>query len=204
MMGRPAIISVNPILAMMSSTSPRGIIPIPTASRLTPVSRMPAPHSCLPATAASVSATASVSTPGLASVPNSARAPAGASPPATHGLKGPRVPHGPQRRWARPRSSIGCGWYAISPGTQDSYLPGNAFDINFLKVDSDQAFEAAQKHGGDKILQQSADTPVSYLLEWNRAGNNLVWHVICGNSRNDAKLVVDVDATTGEFIRKEK
>jgi len=92
----------------------------------------------------------------------------------------------------------------ISPGTQDSYLPGNAFDINFLKVDSDKAFEVAQKHGGDKILQQRADTPVSYLLDWNRAGNILVWHVIYGNNRNDAKLVVDVDATTGEFIRKEK
>jgi len=34
--------------------------------------------------------------------------------------------------------------------------------------------------------------------------NNLVWHVIYGNSRADAKLKVAVDATTGEFIRIEK
>jgi hypothetical protein len=88
----------------------------------------------------------------------------------------------------------------VSPGQQDSYLPGNAFDVNFLKVDSDKAFDAAQKHGGDKI----ADSPVIYLLDWTRAENKLVWHVIYGNSRNDAKLVVDVDASTGEFIRKEK
>jgi hypothetical protein len=92
----------------------------------------------------------------------------------------------------------------INPGTQDTYTPGNDFDIQFLKVDSAKAFEVAQMHGGDKILQQSPETPVLYLLDWNRSGNNLVWHVIYGNSRNDAKLVVDVDASTGEFIRKEK
>ena len=67
-------------------------------------------------------------------------------------------------------------------------------------IDSDKAYEVAQKHGGDKI----AGTPVTYLLEWAAGENNLVWHVIYGPSRNDAKLVVDVDATTGEFIRKEK
>jgi hypothetical protein len=92
----------------------------------------------------------------------------------------------------------------ISPGTQDSYVPGNTFDAAFLKIDSDKAFETAQKHGGDKVLQAAADTPVSYLLDWNPGGNNLVWHVIYGNSRNDAKLVADIDASTGEFIRNEK
>ena len=88
----------------------------------------------------------------------------------------------------------------VSPGNKDSYLPANIFDVNFLKVDSDKAYEVAQKHGGDKVT----DNPVSYLLDWNRSGNNLIWHVIYGPSRNEAKLVVDVDATTGEFIRKEK
>jgi hypothetical protein len=91
----------------------------------------------------------------------------------------------------------------ISPGTQDAYTPGNDFDMQFLKVDSDKAFEVAQKHGGEKILQQNASLPVVYLLDWNRSGNNLVWHVIYGSSRNDAKLVADVDASTGAFIRKE-
>lgn len=92
----------------------------------------------------------------------------------------------------------------VSPGPQDAFTPGNDFDIQFLKIDSDKAFEVAQKHGGEKILQQSPDTPVMYLLDWNRSSNNLIWHVIYGNSRNDAKLVADVDATSGEFIRKEK
>jgi hypothetical protein len=92
----------------------------------------------------------------------------------------------------------------ISPGTQDPFKPDNDFNVQFLKVDSDKAFEVAQKHGGEKILQEAADTPVIYLLEWNPSSNTLVWHVIYGNSRNEAKLVADVNATTGEFIRKEK
>lgn len=92
----------------------------------------------------------------------------------------------------------------ISPGTQDNYVPGNAFDAAFLKIDSDKAFDVAQKHGGEKVFQAAADTPVSYLLDWNPGENNLVWHVIYGASRNDAKLVADIDASTGEFIRKEK
>lgn len=88
----------------------------------------------------------------------------------------------------------------VTPGTQDNFAPGNSFDVNFLKIDSDKAHEVAQKHGGDKI----ADTPVTYLLDWAAGENKLVWHVIYGASRNDAKLVVDVDASTGEFMRKEK
>jgi hypothetical protein len=92
----------------------------------------------------------------------------------------------------------------VTPGTQDSYMPGNTFDIAFLKVDSDQALDVAQKHGGSKLVQEDPDIAISYLLDWNPGENNLVWHVIYGNSRKDAKLVADVNASTGEFIRKEK
>lgn len=92
----------------------------------------------------------------------------------------------------------------ISPGTQDPYTPGNDFDIQFLKIDSDKAFEIAQKHGGEKVTAENANIPITYLLDWNRSGNNLVWHVIYGNSRNEAKLVADLDASSGEFLRKEK
>jgi len=92
----------------------------------------------------------------------------------------------------------------VSHGAQDPYTPGSDFDVQFLKVDSDKAFEIAQKHGGDKLLHDDPNTPVIYLLEWSRPTNNLIWHVIYGNSRNAAKLVVDVDASTSEFLRKEK
>jgi hypothetical protein len=96
----------------------------------------------------------------------------------------------------------------VNPGTEDTYNPNNAsttaFDIGFLKTDSDKAFEIAQQHGGEKILQKSPDTPVIYILEWNRVENSLMWHVIYGNSRDDAKLKIAINATTGEFIRVEK
>jgi len=106
--------------------------------------------------------------------------------------------------WSGADSPDGSTPRGITPGTQDSFAPSGAFDMAFLKIDSDKAFEGAQKHGGDKVLTDAADTCVSYLLDWNASGNQLVWHVIYGNSRNDAKLVVDVDASTGDFIRKEK
>jgi hypothetical protein len=96
----------------------------------------------------------------------------------------------------------------VSPGNEDTYNPGNAstqvFDAAFLKVDSDQAFATAQKHGGDKILEKDPSTPVTYVCDWNHNTNELTWHVIYGVSRETAKLTVAANASTGEFIRVEK
>lgn len=96
----------------------------------------------------------------------------------------------------------------VSPGNEDTYSPNNSstqvFDIAYLKVDSDQAFQTAQQHGGDKLLAKAPDTPVLYLLDWSRATNQLTWHVVYGTSRDDAKLQVVINAATGDFIRIEK
>ena len=96
----------------------------------------------------------------------------------------------------------------INPGIEDSYSATNAstqtWDIQFLKIDSDQALATAQKHGGDKILEKDPDTPVTYVCDWNHNTNQLVWHVIYGSNREGAKLKISVDASTGEFIRVEK
>ena len=96
----------------------------------------------------------------------------------------------------------------VSPGTEDNYNPNNSstqiFDMQYLKVDSDKAFETAQKHGGDKILEKAADTPVVYLLDWSRPTSELIWHVSYGGDRDTAKLTVDVNASNGDFIRAEK
>jgi hypothetical protein len=119
--------------------------------------------------------------------------------PAQHGVKpfiwsGSNAPDAPSR--------------GVSPGNEDVYNPGNAstqiFDVAFLKIDSDQAFDAAQKHGGDKILEKDPSTPVLYVCDWNHNTNQLVWHVIYGASRDAAKLTVAINASTGEFIRVEK
>ena len=96
----------------------------------------------------------------------------------------------------------------VSAGTEDTYNPNNSstttFDVAFLKVDSDQAFATAQKHGGDKVLEKSPDTTVNYVCDWNRNTNELVWHVIYGANRESVKLNVAVNASSGEFIRVEK
>jgi hypothetical protein len=96
----------------------------------------------------------------------------------------------------------------VSPGNEDTYNPNNAstqiFDPAFLKVDSDQAFTEAQKHGGDKILEKDATTAVIYVCDWNHNTNELIWHVIYGASRETAKLTVAVNASTGVFVRVEK
>ncbi len=96
----------------------------------------------------------------------------------------------------------------INPGTEDSYSPSNSstqvFDMLFLKIDSDQAFATAQKHGGDKVLEKDPKTPVIYVCDWNHNTNELTWHVTYGSAHDASKLTVAVNASTGEFIRVEK
>ena len=96
----------------------------------------------------------------------------------------------------------------VSPGVEDTYSPTNTstqvFNIQLLSADSDKAFEAAQKHGGDKLLEQDPNTPVFYSLNWNRQKERLEWHVMYGPSPDSAKLRILVNANTGEFIRVEE
>ena len=94
----------------------------------------------------------------------------------------------------------------VNHGVEDSYNPSNrssrSFDLNFLKIDSDQAFETAQKHGGKQVLEKDPKVQVGYLLDWDAQSNQLRWHVIYG-SQSIGKLTVLVDASNGEFLRKE-
>ena len=96
----------------------------------------------------------------------------------------------------------------ISHGVDDTYSPTNSstqiFNVQFLKVDADKAFAVAQQHGGGELLEKEPDTPVFYVLDWNRQTNELLWHVIYGTGRDTAKLRVSVNASTGEFSRVEK
>jgi hypothetical protein len=96
----------------------------------------------------------------------------------------------------------------ISHGADDTYNPGNTsthvFDVQFLKIDSDEAFKVAQKHGGEKLTAANPNQPVFYTLDFNAQNNQLIWHVIYGSSRYDSKLDVAVDATSGSFLHAEK
>ena len=96
----------------------------------------------------------------------------------------------------------------ISHGTEDTYSQTNSstqvFNVQFLKVDSDKAFTVAQQHGGAKLLENSPQTPVLFVLEWDHQANQLLWHVIYGADRETAGLRVAVDASTGTFSKVEK
>lgn len=91
---------------------------------------------------------------------------------------------------------------------EDSWSPTNTatqpFELAFLKVDSDQAYEVAQKHGGEKLLKKNAKQPVFFMLDWDARKSTLLWHVVYGTSMDDAQLRVAVNATSGEFERVEK
>ncbi len=96
----------------------------------------------------------------------------------------------------------------ISDTTEDTYNPRNtstqAFDIVFLKVDSDQAYSVAQQHGGAKLLKANPEMPVLYSLDWDPKANQLLWHVMYGGTGLDTKLRVAVDASNGNYLRVEK
>jgi hypothetical protein len=98
----------------------------------------------------------------------------------------------------------------VSGLPEDSWNARNAtmapFDVNFLKIDTDKAVEAANKKGGQKALSgKAADAmKVNYVLDWNRTNSKLVWHVLYGESAGQPKLKIAVDATSGEFLRTEK
>ncbi len=95
----------------------------------------------------------------------------------------------------------------VDHGTEDAFNPNNrstqAWDLAFLKVDTDKAFEVAQEHGGKQLLDKDPKLPVIYFLGWNATSNELTWFVIYGGSTSNAKLTVLVDASTGRYVRKE-
>ena len=107
------------------------------------------------------------------------------------GLVGPDVPE--------PGVSFSAedGWSASNSSTEP-------FDIAFLKVDSDKAYEVAQKNGGEKLTKKDPKQPVIFVLSWDATTNQLLWHVLYGENPTEAKLRIAVDATSGAFLRVEK
>jgi hypothetical protein len=92
----------------------------------------------------------------------------------------------------------------IDHGVEDTFNPNNRstqpFDLNFLKIDTDQAYDVAQKHGGKEITEKDPKTQVTYLLQWNAQAGELEWHVMYADH---TRLTVLVDATTARYLRKE-
>jgi hypothetical protein len=95
----------------------------------------------------------------------------------------------------------------VDHGVEDTWNPSNrstqAWDLAFLKIDTDKAFEVGQEHGGKQLLEKDPKLPIMYFLGWNAQSNELAWFVIYGGSTSNAKLTVLVDASSGRFLRKE-
>ena len=80
----------------------------------------------------------------------------------------------------------------------------HVFNFEFLKIDSDQAYQVAEKNGGSKLTQKDPKQPVYFILDWNAPKNELLWHVIYGQSMDGAKLKIAVNASTGLFEKVEE
>lgn len=96
----------------------------------------------------------------------------------------------------------------ITFSAEDSWNPANTsthvFNFEFLKIDSDQAYQVAEKNGGSKLTQKDPKQPVYFILDWNAPKNELLWHVIYGQSMDGAKLKIAVNASTGLFEKVEE
>jgi hypothetical protein len=96
----------------------------------------------------------------------------------------------------------------ITFSAEDTWNPTNSstqiFQLAFLKVDSDQAYDVAKEHGGEKLMKKDPKQPVFFMLDWDAPKNTLLWHVIYGTTLDNAKLRVAVNATTGKFERVER
>jgi hypothetical protein len=95
----------------------------------------------------------------------------------------------------------------ISPGGQDTYVPGNAstqpFDPAYLKADTDEALTEADKHA-PADAKKDKKGPVAFHLYNDTGKGRLLWRVIYGQSERNAKAVVDISARDGGFVKIEK
>jgi len=54
------------------------------------------------------------------------------------------------------------------------------------------------------LTRKDPRQPVIFLLSWDPANNQLIWHVLYGENPTEAKLRLAIDATSGAFLRIEK
>ena len=95
----------------------------------------------------------------------------------------------------------------INPGSQDTYVAGNAstqpFNPQFLQADSDSALKSADKNAPASV-KKLKDKPVKFILYNEATRNRLLWRVIYGTSEHTAPAIVDVSARDGGFVKIEK
>jgi len=94
--------------------------------------------------------------------------------------------------------------FGTSTEGNDSPYNADAANLAFLsllvKTDTDKAFEIAEQHGGQAIINKDVQQPIVYVLLKDRKQNVPVWYVIYGQSENDRKGIGVINATTGAFV----
>ena len=104
----------------------------------------------------------------------------------------------PGRRWE------GDLHEGVFGGTEENYTPrsdSTPFQVSAIRTDSDQAYETAAAKSADYI-KKNPNKPVIFLMEQTRRFPDVTWRVIWGASVGTSDYSVFVDATTGEFFRK--
>jgi hypothetical protein len=77
------------------------------------------------------------------------------------------------------------------------------FQIEAIKVDSDEAYETAMKDPEvAAFAAKSPDKPMTYILELSRRFPDVTWRVLWGESIGTADYTVFVDGSTGKLLSK--
>ncbi len=76
---------------------------------------------------------------------------------------------------------------------------GKPFQFEWVKIDTDKAWEVALAHGKE-YNSKNRKVPFSYTLGMDK-GNDPVWRVIWGESAGESSFSVLVDAATGDFMQ---
>ncbi len=86
----------------------------------------------------------------------------------------------------------------------ESELTAPPFGVVALRTDTDKVFEAAEAKGGKAYREKHPNTPVTFLLEYARNYQRLVWHVCYDSSCSTSPFTVHVDAATGVVLKVSK
>ena len=73
------------------------------------------------------------------------------------------------------------------------------FIMAAIKIDSDQAYEAAMKKGAE-YDKKNPGKPINFLLEANDKFPDVSWRVIWGESAGTSNFSIFVDASTGLYL----
>jgi hypothetical protein len=94
----------------------------------------------------------------------------------------------------------------VFAGLEEGYAGGTRgpsfpFEIAAIKIDSDQAYDAAAEKSAD-YMKKNPGKVMSFVLERTNRFPDLTWRVIWGESVSTSDYSVYIDASTGKFLEK--